>query len=167
MKRLWPFFIALILDQVTKQITRMTMVVGQSIQIIGNFIRLTYVENRGMAFGIQIGDGTVFTILSIIASVGIAIYLYCQRNENKGMTLSLSLILGGAAGNLIDRILFGRVVDFIDIGIGSARWPVFNVADSVVVIGMGILIVATYIAERSPGLSPKEAMTESGDGITH
>ncbi|NQT25262.1 signal peptidase II [candidate division KSB1 bacterium] len=165
MKLLWPFLTALVLDQITKQVIRMTMFVGQSNEVIGNFVRLTFVENRGMAFGIQIGNGLIFTILSIIASIGIAVYLYFQRNESRGITLSLSLILGGAIGNLIDRILFGRVVDFMDFGIGTTRWPVFNVADSAVVIGMGILIVTTYIVERSSDPSPKKALSESGDGI--
>lgn len=163
MRLLWPFLTALVLDQIAKQVIRMTMYVGQSINVVGDFARLTYVENRGMAFGIQIGNGTLFTVLSIIASIGIGIYLYFQRNEDKGITISLSLILGGAIGNLIDRILFGRVVDFMDIGISNTRWPVFNVADSAVVIGMFILIITTYLSERS---SSKKVLTESGDGIT-
>ena len=166
MRLLWPFMLTLVLDQATKQITRMTMTIGQSVEVIGNFVRLTFVENRGMAFGIQIGNGAVFTLLSIVASIGIGIYLYFQRHEGRGVTVSLSLILGGAIGNLIDRILFGRVVDFVDIGIGTTRWPVFNVADSAVVIGMAVLIVTTYLSERSASSSPNEALSESGDGIT-
>lgn len=165
MKLIWPFLAVLVFDQLTKLIVRMSLFVGQSVQVIGNVARLTYVENRGMAFGIQIGDGLVFTILSILASVGIAVYLYLQRDEHPGITVSLSVILGGAVGNLIDRILFGRVVDFVDVGIGTVRWPVFNVADSAVVIGMVLLIVTTYRMERSSNPSRKEAMSDSRDGI--
>lgn len=166
MKLIWPFLTVLVLDQITKQIIRLTMTVGQSVEVIGDVIRLTFVENRGMAFGIQIGNGLIFTILSLMASIGIAVYLYSQRNEHRGITVSLSIILGGAIGNLIDRILFGRVVDFIDIGVGTTRWPVFNVADSAVVIGMVLLLLTTYQIERSSVSSSNEAMSESGDGIT-
>ncbi len=164
MKFLWPFIAVLVLDQISKQIIRMTLFVGQSVEVIGNFARLTFVENRGMAFGIQIGNGLLFTMLSIIASIGIAVYLFLQRNEHRGIAMSLSMILGGAIGNLIDRIAFGRVVDFMDIGIGNTRWPVFNVADSAVVIGMGFLIFTTYHIERSSS-SSKQALSKPGDGI--
>ena len=98
---------------------------GSSRPIFGDFLRLTYIENPGMAFGIDIGGKLFFSIFSIIASIGILIYLYTARNENLAFRIALALILGGAVGNLIDRVFYGaifnegplfygRVVDFID-----------------------------------------------------
>ncbi len=128
-----------LLDQITKIIVRNTMYLGQSIPVLGNFAKFTYVENPGMAFGLQIGNGTIFTILSILAIIGITYYLFVIVKDDIKTQIPLALILGGALGNLIDRILYSRVVDFMDIGLKTIRWPVFNVADSVVVIGMFIL----------------------------
>ena len=110
--------------------------------------RITFVENRGIAFGIQVRTPFLYTLLSVAASIGIAIYLYRHRHESFGVTGSLTLILGGAIGNLIDRVLFRKVVDFIDIGLPNLRWPVFNVADSLVVIRMFWLFIYTFKMER-------------------
>lgn len=141
-------FSSLILDQASKIIVRNTMVIGQSIPILGNVLRLTYIENRGLAFGIQVANNLPFTILSILASVIIVIYLITHWQENMRVKCSLALILGGAFGNLIDRIAFRQVADFIDMGIGDLRWPVYNIADSVVVIGMFFLIYHILISEQ-------------------
>lgn len=118
-----------------------------STPIAGELIRFTYIENPGMAFGIKIAGPLFFTIFSAIASVVIFIYLYRMRNERLLSRLSLALILGGAIGNLIDRFLYGRVVDFIDIGLGDTRWPVFNLADSAVSIGM-VLLISLILFEK-------------------
>ena len=134
------FGIALILDQLTKIVIRQTMVLHQSVSVLGEFVKITYVKNPGIAFGLRVPNNTIFTILSILASIVITIYLFTHLKEGMAIKASLSLILGGAVGNLIDRLLFGEVVDFIDVGLKTLRWPVFNVADSVVVIGMFILL---------------------------
>ncbi|MBI1807371.1 MAG: signal peptidase II [Ignavibacteria bacterium] len=134
---------------------------GSSRPIIGDFLRLTYIENPGMAFGIDIGGKLFFSIFSILASIGILIYLYKARNENVAFRISLALILGGAVGNLIDRVFYGvlfnegplfygRVVDFIDadffninfLGYHLSRWPVFNVADASVTCGVLLMLFA-------------------------
>ena len=133
--------------------------IGSSRPIFGDFLRLTYIENPGMAFGIDIGGKLFFSIFSILASIGIFYYLYKARNENVAFRLALAMILGGAVGNLIDRvfygvifnegpIFYGRVVDFIDadffniniFGYHLSRWPVFNVADASVTCGVILMI---------------------------
>lgn len=139
--------ITFVLDQLSKYYVKDTMELGQSIPVISDFVRMTYIENPGIAFGIRIGNGMLFTILSVLVSVGICVYLFTHRNEPKTIRLSLSIVLGGAFGNLADRILFGHVVDFVDVGIGSMRWPVFNVADAAVVIGMVILFLHLFIID--------------------
>ena len=108
------------------------LMLGSSRPVLGDWVRLTYIENPGMAFGIDIGGKWFFSIFSIIASVAIALYLYKARNESIAFRAALALILGGAIGNWIDRLRFGWVVDFIDFRI----WPVFNVADSAITIGV-------------------------------
>lgn len=134
---------------------------GSSRPIIGNLLRLTYIENPGMAFGIDIGGKLFFSIFSIIASIGILLYLYKARNENIAFRFALAMILGGAIGNLIDRVFYGvlfgegslfygRVVDFIDadffnmnvFGYHLTRWPVFNVADASVTCGVLLMLLS-------------------------
>ena len=133
---------------------------GASRPILGDFFRLTYIENPGMAFGIDVGGKLFFSIFSVIASLAILYYLYRARTGPLGFRLSLAMILGGAVGNLVDRMLYGvifgdaplfygRVVDFFDVDffnvtIGTyhlSRWPVFNIADASVSIGVILLLI--------------------------
>lgn len=135
---------------------------GQSINIIGSIFKFTFVENPGMAFGIDVGGYSKFllSLFSLIASVGILIYIYKVREQKLLYRLSLALILGGAVGNLIDRffygvifdyapLLYGRVVDFLHFdalgftifGKTFDSFPIFNVADSAVTIGVAILLI--------------------------
>jgi len=162
MKNYWIYLVSLfvvILDQVTKAIVRVSFDLHESMSVLGDFFRLTYVENSGMAFGISFGRSAFFTIFAAIASLAILIYLYKMRGEKKSAQVALALILGGAIGNLIDRVLFGKVVDFMDCdffnihlaakkifffnfpGYAMDRWPVYNFADAAVTIGMVILII--------------------------
>jgi len=132
---------------------------GSSRPIFGDFLRLTYIENPGMAFGIDIGGKLFFSMFSVLASAAILFYLYKAREEPLGLRLSLAMILGGAIGNLIDRVFYGalfdtaplfygKVVDFFDLdffnidilGYHLSRWPVFNVADAAVTIGVVMLL---------------------------
>lgn len=129
--------VAVALDQITKVMIRSSFMLHESISLIGNFLHFTYVENPGMAFGIRIGQNKFFTFFSLFASIALVIYLYRIRNEKFLPRFALALILGGAIGNLIDRVLFGQVTDFIDFG----WWPVFNIADMAVSIGMVLLII--------------------------
>lgn len=152
--------VILAFDQVTKFLTKKHMFLGQSKEIIGDFIRYTYIENPGMAFGIQIGNKKLFTIFSIVASMVIFFYLLRTRGDKRFVKIALSLILGGAIGNLIDRILYGAVVDFIDVGIAELRWPVFNIADSAVSVGM-VILIAIILFEPKESEDKEEA--EPGD----
>jgi signal peptidase II len=136
------------------------MALGSSFPVLGDFLRITFIENPGMAFGIEIGGKFFLTLFSIIASAGILVYLYLMRKENLTFRLSLAFILGGAVGNLIDRIFFGviygegalfhgKVVDFIDVdffnidlwGFHLSRFWVFNIADASVTIGVLVMLI--------------------------
>jgi signal peptidase II len=138
------------------------MLIGDTFQVIGNFFRITFVENPGMAFGIGLGITAklLISIFSILASIGLFWYLYKVKDQSFSLRFSLALILGGAIGNLIDRVFYGvfygydklfygKVVDFFDFdffhvvmfGRSFDRFPVFNVADAAVTIGVLTLIL--------------------------
>lgn len=162
----------LVADQITKVVVKGISIpfldirieglpLGTSIPIFGDTLRLTYIENAGMAFGIDVGGKLFFSLFSIIASFGIFIYMYKVRAEHFTFRLSLAMILGGALGNLIDRVFYGvfygesalfygKVVDFIDadffnitiLGYHLNRWPVFNIADASVTCGVVLLLLS-------------------------
>ncbi len=150
-----------LLDQATKFLAIVYLQPHGSIALLGDFLRLTYVENPGMAFGIEIDNKILFNILSIFAVLVIFYYLFKLRSH-VFMRISFAVILGGAFGNLFDRFLRGRVVDFLDVEFfdihlsgGSFllwnlpqyslyRWPVFNVADMAVSLGMLIIIFSAF-----------------------
>jgi signal peptidase II len=164
------------LDQISKYIVKNTMYLYESIELIGDFLRLTYIENPGMAFGIQFENKFWFTVLSLLAAVIVVIYLLRMPNERFVFRFSLALILGGAIGNLIDRLLYGKVVDFVDVeffnislpsfkflflqfpGYEMTRWPVFNVADSAVTCGM---ILLTWMIFSQKSNVNQEVLSES------
>ncbi|MCZ7555271.1 MAG: signal peptidase II [Bacteroidia bacterium] len=164
----------LILDQVTKLlvkgvnipslgISHYGMTYGESIQLIGDWLKITYIENPNMAFGIEVGGKLFLTIFAMLASVAIVYLLWKYRSERTAFRLSLALVLSGALGNLIDRTLYpvlygtgsffeGNVVDFINfdlfmINLGSSSfkfWPIFNVADAAVSIGVVLLLIVGF-----------------------
>lgn len=127
----------------------------ESISILGDVIRFTYIKNPGMAFGIQIGGKLFYTFFSAIACIIILVYLFEMKPENFWARFALTSILGGALGNLIDRIAYSEVVDFIDIQI--VRWPVFNLADIAITIGM-IILISVVIFEKKKDESEEEQL---------
>jgi len=153
---------------------------GESISVIGNFFRITFIENPGMAFGFDPGFNMKLwlSLFSLVASIGLAIYLYFIRDKNFTLKLSIALILGGAIGNLIDRmfygifygyapLFYGKVVDFLDFdffkfslfGKVFDRWPIFNFADAAVTIGVLILIVFYRASESESKVSQTNVPT--------
>ena len=142
-KNLFIFSIALIivfLDQITKFLVRQNFKLNESIPVIKNALHLTYVTNTGSAFGLFKGINLFFILLSIFVVIMIFHYLRKIAESEKLLQFSVGLLLGGAIGNLIDRILYGAVTDFLDFRI----WPVFNVADSAVTIGIILLMVLLW-----------------------
>ena len=126
-------------DQITKRLAEGRLRDQRSVPVVDDILRLTYVENRGAAFGL-LQDQTMFFVLVGILVIGViaASYRYLPRSGFL-LHLALGLQLGGAIGNLIDRVRQGYVVDFVDFGYRANWWPVFNVADSAIVIGVALL----------------------------
>ena len=152
-----PSFIVVILDQLTKIWVKNNFSLFESRNIIGDFLRFSYVENPGIAFGIRLGNLKVLvTVISIAIATYLAFLLYNSKHLEYLEKFSLSLILGGAVGNLIDRILiyvpnstYNGVIDFIDVGVSGHRWYIFNIADSAVTMGIIIyLFYSTFIENK-------------------
>ena len=137
------------------------MYLGESIPVMGDFFKITFTENPGMAFGFDPGsDFKLFiSVFSLVASIGLLVYLFTVRNKSLSLKIAIALILGGAVGNVIDRmfyglifdyapLFYGKVVDFFDFdffnfsifGRSYDRWPIFNIADAAVSIGVLILL---------------------------
>ena len=131
---------ALVADQVSKYLIRENMAIGESWPREG-FFRLTHGTNTGSAFGLFQDQTTILTIASLFA-IGFIIYFYHSHSDRAGLTrLTVGLLLGGAVGNLIDRVFAGRVTDFIDVG----PWPIFNIADSSITVGITLLIASLIL----------------------
>jgi signal peptidase II len=174
---LWITAFVVLLDQTTKLMVKGSpwhwlpfegIPYGHSLPFIDDIVRITYIENPGIAFGINIpGFKVFFAVFSIVASIAILTYL--KRNLHRlsvGERIALAMILGGAVGNLIDRVFYGvffheqplfygRVVDFIDFGIHRNMFPVFNVADSSVTIGVS-LILLLFMRQKKTQQPPLE-----------
>ena len=133
--------LVMVLDYVTKRIIVAKLAPYESISVFP-FLNIVYVENKGAAFGMFASLGNSFFIaISVIALVSILFYM---SKIPKGLELfSISLIFGGAVGNLIDRVLLGKVIDFIDVFVGTWHWPAFNVADSALTVGIILFIIST------------------------
>ena len=131
------------LDLWTKHWATRTLAYHEPVEVLGPFVRFTYTRNSGVAFGLGAGLPFPYYVFSIAAVAVILFLFFKQRVTGMARQLALALIMGGALGNLIDRLRFGEVVDFIEVGYGRWHWPVFNVADSAVTVGV-ILFAITW-----------------------
>ena len=134
-----------VIDQLTKAIIDRTLPLHRSISLIDGFLALTYIRNTGAAFGIFSGSHEVFRRpfligVSVIAIGFILVMLKRLRDDATGLAMALAFIVGGAIGNLIDRIFYGEVIDFLDLYWSTYHWPAFNVADSFITIGVAITL---------------------------
>ncbi len=144
---LWISLLVIVLDQVTKLVADGSLTLHQPVTIMPMF-NFTLMYNQGAAFSFLSDAGGwqrwFFILLSTAISVILVIWLRRLKQYQKLQTVAIALILGGAIGNLIDRSLYGYVVDFIDVYYQHHHWPAFNIADSAIVIGAGLLILDTF-----------------------
>ena len=192
MKALYLSLGVVVIDQITKLLVKgfsipflnlnyEGMSLGQMIPVIGDFFRITFVENPGMAFGYDPGSSfkLIISIFSLAASIGLVFYLYVIRDKSWSLRIAIALILGGAVGNLIDRtfygviynyapLFYGKVVDFFDVdffdftlfGRSYDRWPVFNIADAAVTIG--VLVLVFFYKKHQESDEKVEAVLDGG-----
>jgi signal peptidase II len=134
------------LDQATKVLVDHFMSLHESRPVIEGLVHLTYVRNRGAAFGLLSDaelpfQSALFAIVSLAALAAIATYFFRLPDQSRLARLALSLVMGGAVGNLIDRARLGSVIDFVDVFWGPHHWPAFNVADSAISVGVALLVL--------------------------
>jgi signal peptidase II len=143
---IWPLFLGLaatviVADQLTKAWLVSVLAPGESMPIVGDYLRLVHSQNNGALFGLFRESAILFGLASIVV-IGLIVVYHARSGRSRYMSVALGLLLGGAIGNLIDRLRLGYVVDFVDAGIGNFRWYTFNVADAAISFAILFLIVA-------------------------
>lgn len=135
------FLFTLLSDQLSKLFVVNNLHLGESINVF-SFFNIVRVQNRGVTFGLL--SGTLQPVVLIALSLVVVWFLMDYAQKNKNYRLPISLIIGGAVGNIIDRIVYKSVIDFLDFHLGSYHWPAFNIADSAIVIGVFVLLFISY-----------------------
>ena len=144
------------IDRVTKAWVSENIPLGTARPVVGDYVRIVHAQNSGAAFGLLPERTTLLSVLSVVAVLAI-VYYYRQIASNSSLvSATLGMQLGGAFGNLLDRIRQGYVVDFVDVGIGDIRFWAFNVADSSIVVGIILVTLALWYEERRAA-TPKPA----------
>ena len=138
------------LDQWSKWAIKTSFQLYESKPVIQDIFHFTYVTNDGMAFGLSFPGGKhILLVMTILLTGFIVGFLWKEKDGHPLVKYGLALILSGAIGNLIDRLLYGKVVDFLDVMIGNFHWYIFNVADSAVTVGMVLFIIHSFLIEES------------------
>ena len=138
-------------DLLTKNLALKHLGLYNRIDFLGGFIRLDLTYNKGGVFGIMQGYKNFFLVVSVIVLLVMVAYYFYEKHMPALFRIAMALIMGGAAGNIFDRLIPGRpgVVDFISVGVdGVYRWPTFNIADSVIVAGAFLLVIVVYIEDK-------------------
>ena len=152
LKWLWISALVLILDQISKYYIVNSFILYESLYLFPG-LNFTYVHNTGAAFSFLSNAGGwqrwLFIALSSAVSIGLLMWIYNLPVTWRWLAASLALVLGGALGNLVDRIIFGYVIDFIDVYYRGWHWPAFNIADSAISIGVVMLIIDTFWFEHA------------------
>lgn len=148
---LWLSLLVLLLDQVSKQVVEMSLLVYETVPVVP-FFNLTLAYNEGAAFSFLSDQGGwqrwFFALTAVLVTTVLVVWLSRLRNERL-LAISLSLVIGGAIGNLIDRLTFGHVIDFLDLYYGEYHWPAFNVADMAITFGVILLFVDALFGQGS------------------
>jgi signal peptidase II len=150
---IWPALVIIIVDQISKLAVMNSLRIHESVSVIAGFFNLVHVRNRGMAFGFLNRPDINFGFYLLVAASFVAIVFlliwFIKLKESDPLTvLALSLIMGGAVGNLIDRLRFREVVDFLDFYVGDYHWPAFNVADSAITVGAILIGITIFFFHR-------------------
>lgn len=148
---LWLAAVVLVLDQLTKLWASSSLSLYQSIEVLP-FFNITLAHNTGAAFSFLAGAGGwqrwFFTLIAVVVSAAIVIWLRRLPAQERLEACALALVLGGAVGNVVDRVLYGHVVDFLDVHYGGWHWPAFNIADSAISVGAALLIWHSLFGHR-------------------
>jgi signal peptidase II len=144
---------AVVADQLTKQVVGRTLGLGESVDIVGPF-SIHHVQNSGIAFGLFASATAVVTLLTAVAVAWMLVFFTRSGARHPVLPAALGLLIGGSVSNLIDRVRLGHVTDFLDI----ERWPAFNLADTFIVVGVAVLLLALVVADRRPKEPPRRPL---------
>ena len=151
---LWLSLFILAADQISKQLAESAIQLYERVALLP-YLNLTLTYNRGAAFSFLSDQGGwqrwFFSVLAMVVTVVLVVWLRQLDRANRWTAISLSLIIGGAVGNLVDRLLFGHVIDFIDLYYGQWHWPAFNVADSAITVGVVLMLLDAFRGQRTEG----------------
>lgn len=173
-RRRWALFAALALtivaaDQLAKALVTRSLAPGQSVDVVGDLVRIVFGQNSGALFGLFKDNALMFGIVSLIV-VGLIVVYHARTTASLYLTITLGLLLGGAIGNMVDRLRLGYVVDFVDVGLGPTRFYTFNVADSAISLAILLLFVAALrpslvdgSAQAKPASRPRPGAHGDGD----
>jgi len=142
-----------VVDQVAKAAVTSALAPGQSVRVVDDLLRIVFGQNTGALFGLFKDNAVMFGIVSIVV-VGLIVAYHAKAAPSPYLTVTLGLLLGGAVGNMVDRLRLGYVVDFVDAGIGTTRFYTFNVADSAISLAVLLLLLAALrpsLVDRGPG----------------
>lgn len=143
--------ITLIADQLSKQLLLSYLTkAGGIVPVIDGFFRLVMVWNPGVSFGLMGGDRALppWVLSAVAIAVCIGLFIWLRRTDRPFTAWGIGLVMGGAIGNVIDRARWGQVFDFADFHIGQWHWPAFNIADSAIVVGVGLMLIDSLIGEK-------------------
>ena len=138
--------VILVADQLSKGFVVAAVALGERVRVIGDLVQVWHVQNRGAAFSLLQGGSVLFLVVSVLSLGMVAYFHRTLRQRGLWVHLVLGVILGGTLGNFVDRLRQGYVTDWVSVGIGDLRWPTFNVADSSIVVGIGILVLYLLLA---------------------
>jgi len=150
----WPALTVVILDQITKYVVLRSLQLYDSVPVVAGFFNLVHTRNRGMAFGLMnrldINFGFYVLVVGTLSAVVLLLFWFFKlKKDGNQTTLGFSLILGGALGNLTDRLRFREVIDFLDFYLGTYHWPAFNIADSAITVGTFWVAVNLFFQRSS------------------
>jgi len=145
-RRGWALFLSLaavvvVSDQLAKALVRSSLGAGESVDVVGDLVRIVYGQNTGALFGLFKDNASMFGLVSLIV-IGLIVGYHARSTPSLYLTITLGLLLGGAIGNMLDRLFLGYVVDFVDVGVGTVRFYTFNVADSAISLAIVLLFGA-------------------------
>ena len=154
--------VVLVLDQWTKWLVEIHLSDHASMEVIPGLLNFTHVRNTGVAFGMFATRGNVLgtlilTLLGLAALIFVAYYFRVVPRHDRPLLIALALVMGGAVGNLLDRILRGAVTDFVDFYYGTYHWHTFNIADTAISIGIGLMILGTFLHRGEPVLAEENS----------
>lgn len=159
-----------VIDWLTKVWAEQNLVPHQPVPVIGDFFRLTLGYNTGVAFGMFSNGGVWPLVVTGVIILGLVIWFVRALQQEQfpaAAAWAVGMLLGGAIGNFLDRLPDGRVTDFLDVGIGTLRWPTFNLADSFILIGVGLLVLLSFNHQPAKSHIPDETGPEHNpDGLT-